>query len=208
MEQKDRRVEDVIRVFSALIKQSISSGFKISRGGQSVSTLESWVSAMEQEYGSLSKERIVDYCVCQAYQMSRQMEEADLKKWKTHLTFSPNGKAWNRYKESDKRIKYYEDKWLSEIGLNRQKLLSLIKDRSKHPLSGLIITDYEELTKSRNLGTDVGYYICEKQTLLYTPFSKSCQQCALSSECIERTQAIYPELYRVRKEAWEQSQTS
>ena len=39
-------------------------------------------------------------------------------------------------------------------------------------------------------------------TLMWTPFSPSCSKCAKAEPCRRRTQARYPELYRIRCEAW------
>lgn len=38
--------------------------------------------------------------------------------------------------------------------------------------------------------------------LMWTPFSPSCSKCAKAEPCRRRTQARYPELYRIRCEAW------
>lgn len=177
--------------------------FKISNGGESIRVLAKWADAMETEYGALSKSRIVDYCVCQAYQISKMDDNYLSQKWKISHSFSVGGRSWERYSETNKRVKYYEDKWLTEHDLSRTGLIGSVKDMSTHPLAHLINTDYEETTKKRNLGTDVGYYICEKSTLLYTPFSTSCSCCSLSEPCQERTKIMFPELYRIRMEAWE-----
>ena len=88
----------------------------------------------------------------------------------------------------------------------RARLLALIADRRKHPLYKFIFPQYEESTKSRALNTDVGYYICGQSTLLWTPFSVSCQQCAKAEACKQRTRQAYPELYRIRTEEFNQNE--
>ena len=87
------------------------------------------------------------------------------------------------------------------------RLLALIADRRKHPLYKFIFPQYEESTKSRALNTDVGYYICGQSTLLWTPFSVSCQQCVKAEACKQRTRQAYPELYRIRTEEFNQNET-
>lgn len=203
MEKKDRRVVDTLRVFSTIIKSAILPSFKIPNGGETVRTVSGWADAMEKEYGTLSQSRIVDYCVCQAYQMSKIEDDYISDKWKLSHSFSINGKSWDRYKDTNKRIKYYEDKWLSSCGLDRYQLSGVAKDRSSHPLSHLIYPEYEEYTKSRKINTEVGCFICEKSTLLYTPYSESCSVCQFAEGCQEKTQTLYPELYRIRMEAWD-----
>ena len=60
----------------------------------------------------------------------------------------------------------------------------------------------EETTKRRLLSTEAGYLVCALSTLMWTPFSPSCSKCAKAEPCRRRTQARYPELYRIRCEAW------
>ena len=60
--------------------------------------------------------------------------------------------------------------------------------------------EYEETTKRRALSTTIGYYICASSTLLWNPFSPSCQRCTKKEVCLERTRLNYPELYRLRIE--------
>lgn len=201
MDTKDVRINHTILVFTSIIKQVLDPSFKVSKGGESARILEKWIGAMDDEYGKLSKERIVDYCVCQAYHVSKMSDNYLSSMWKLGHSFSDRGNAWERYQSTSKQIKYYEDKWLKDNSLDRQSLLDLIQDKDKHPLSHLINPKFEESTKSRHLGTDVGYGICGASTLLYNPFSQSCQACGNSDTCIDRTKGLYPELYRIRMEA-------
>lgn len=205
MANQDQRINYVILVFSHIIKTVISPSFRIIKSGENTRILERWIAHMDSEYGSLSKERIVDYCVCQTYQISKLDDNYLSSMWKVSHSFSDKGKAWDRYQNTSKQIKYYEDKWLGSNGMSRTSLLGLIKDKDKHPLSHLINPSFEEHTKSRHLGTDVGYGICGASTLLYNPFSKSCQSCCNSDSCILRTKGLYPELHRIRMEAWDQN---
>ena len=62
--------------------------------------------------------------------------------------------------------------------------------------------EYEETTKRRQHSTEAGYLVCALSTLMWTPFSPSCSKCAKAEPCRRRTQARYPELYRIRCEAW------
>lgn len=201
MATQDVRINYTILVFSSIIKKVLDPSFKISKGGESARILENWIGAMDDEYGALSKERIVDYCVCQAYHVSKMTHNYLSGMWKLGHSFSDRGNAWERYQNTSKQIKYYEDKWLTDNDLARIALVDLIRDKDQHPLSHLINPNFEEPTKSRHLGTDVGYGICGASTLLYNPFCQSCQSCCNSSSCIDRTKDLYPELYRIRIEA-------
>ena len=84
----------------------------------------------------------------------------------------------------------------------RHDLARAVEDRRSHPFGRFIYPEYEETTKRRLLSTEAGYLVCALSTLMWTPFSPSCSKCAKAEPCRRRTQARYPELYRIRCEAW------
>ena len=107
--------------------------------------------------------------------------------------------------DADKKYaigRYREDRWLKSFGLSRHDLARAVEDRRSHPFGRFIYPEYEETTKRRLLSTEAGYLVCALSTLMWTPFSPSCSKCAKAEPCRRRTQARYPELYRIRCEAW------
>lgn len=122
------------------------------------------------------------------------------RKWNVSHSFGK--KAIDRYLRSGKERRYREDRWLKSFGLSRHDLARAVEDRRSHPFGRFIYPEYEETTKRRLLSTEAGYLICALSTLMWTPFSPSCSKCAKAEPCRRRTQARYPELYRIRCEAW------
>lgn len=200
----DRRsqTKDLVLVFSTIIKRLVLPTFVFPNPsvGTTKRAINSCIEALEKEHLSVSKERIVDYCICQAYAAS--FYEDFHKVWTPSHSFGK--KALSRFANTSKGTRYYEDKWLSESGLSRGALLRMIADRSTHPQAKYIYPEYEDSTKRRLVGTDAGYYNCGDATLLWTPFSPVCQSCSKSTPCKARTQKLYPELYRLRTQAYEE----
>ena len=196
----ERKIKAITTIFSILMKTAIAPAFTFPKGGIATQAVSSCLELLEEKYqGQVSNERIVDFCICQVHAISR-FEKGYYAKWK--VTHSFGKKAIERFKGNKQVIKYYEYKWLKEYKLSREALLMEIQDRSEHPLAAYIFTQHEEGTKKRVLSTPVGYYICGISTLLYTPFSLSCQNCRNAKKCIERTIKNFPELYRIRMEKY------
>lgn len=196
--ERAEQIKCTVRVFTTLMRQ-LFPRFSFPKGGVAAKTVSSCLDSLEAAYSAgLSRERIVDYCVCQVYAASRYDKGYVTGKW--NITHSFGKKALERFKETGKAKKYYEDKWLRECALSRSMLLSLIENREKHPLYKFIYPDYEDVTKMRMLSSEVGYYICAVSTLLWTPFSPACRDCLKADLCKERTRSRYPELYRIRLE--------
>lgn len=191
--------KDIITVFSFLIQNSIMPTFTFPKGGIAIRVISSCLEMLGGVYSEeISDERVVDYCTCQVYTISRFDNSYLRIRWK--VTHSFGKKAVERFLANKRSNRYYEDKWLRAIGTSRNELLGLIKDRKQHPLFRYVNPEYEETTKSRALSTTVGYYICASSTLLWNPFSPSCQACTKKEACMERTRLNYPELYRLRIE--------
>lgn len=196
--ERPELIKCTIRVFTVLMKQ-LSPRFSFPKGGVATKTVSSCLDSLETEYTvGLSLERIVDYCVCQVYAASRFDKGYVTNKWK--VTHSFGKKALERFSETGKAKKYYEEKWLRECNLSRSTLFALIENKKRHPLFKFIYPDYEDATKMRMLSSEVGYYICAVSTLLWTPFSPVCRDCLKANLCKERTRSRYPELYRIRLE--------
>lgn len=205
MEKNELRIKQTLLVFSTIIQTAINPSFKVSGGGKTVRVVEEWLTAMDKKFGEISGDRIVDYCVCQGYYISQLKDDYTEVNWDITHSFSSSGRSFERYSNTKKQIKYYEDQWLLSNGMSRKQLSKNTTDTSKHPLSKYIYPLYEDRDKERLLSTDAGYFMCEKTSTLYTPFSPVCQKCTSQKLCIERTKLFYPELYRVRMEAWNQN---
>jgi len=146
---------------------------------------------------TLSREKVVDFCICQVYAITG-FDAGYMNRWKISHSFG--SKALERFRNNSRGKRYYEDVWLHQNGLSREGLLEAIRDRSVHPLSKFIYPEHEDHTKARHFGSEAGLYICSVSTLMWTPFSPVCTDCANGSECKEMTRSRYPELYRIREE--------
>lgn len=184
------------KAFTLLARRTLAPTFRFP-GGQAASDAVSACLAALAPEGRMSDERIVDFCVCQAYAASR-FGKGYLPHWKVSHSFGK--KALERFAREKKGLRYYEDAWLASHRTSREELLYLIRDRTRHPQAKFIYPEYEDRTKERALGTEAGYWICAVSTLLWTPLSPVCRRCGNSKACEERTRLTYPELYRLRKE--------
>ena len=101
---------------------------------------------------------------------------------------------------TDRRVKYYEDRWLASANITRSHLLSYLADKSKHPHQQYVYMPMEEPTKRRMLNTNAGYLICQSSTLGWSPESESCSLCKFVNQCQIETQRKFPEIYRLRIE--------
>lgn len=187
-----------IRVFTFLMKITLVPSFRFPHGNIAVDNVMSCLNTLEINYQEeLSCERLNDYCICQVYNISR-FDKSYLNKWKVSHSFGK--KAIKRYLSNSRIRKYYEDQWLKDAGLSRSGLLIEFRDRSRHPLMKFIFPEYEENTKKRMHSSEVGFYICQISTLLWTPFSESCTTCKNESRCRQVCRRKYAELYRLRVE--------
>lgn len=189
---KELQIRNVKIIFSAIAVKLLKPTFKFSGGGATARTLANFLDLMEKEFGSVTSERLVDFCVCAAYVFKNRPQ------WTVNQIF---GKASiKRLKERTKGGKYYEDQWLSSVSLNRSDLVAMIADKSVHPQAKFIYIASEEPTKRRMLNTAVGYIICQTSTLGWSPLSESCSKCKATDDCKQELQKRFPELYRIRIE--------
>lgn len=196
--ENERKSKAMTAVFTHLMQHSIMPTFTFPKGGIAVRTVASCLKTLETRYGKgISEERIVDFCICQVYTISR-FDRNYLSRW--NVTHSFGKKAIERFLSNKQANRYFEDNWLETIGISRNTLSASIKSRTQHPLFKYVNPIYEEATKRRALSTIIGYYICGASTLLWNPFSPACHACSKKQACKKRTQVYFPELYRLRIE--------
>lgn len=193
--ETEKKTNEMIKVFTFLMKR-VYPRFNFPGGGAAQCAVTSCIASLESG-GQLDEERVVDFCVCQVYALSRFGEDYE-SRWRVSHSFGK--RAMRRFAETKREVCFYEDKWLRKNELSRELLCELIRDRSKHPQAKFIYPQYEDRTKKRLLGTVLGYYICGASTLLWTPFSPVCQSCPKAAACEHRTRMLFPELYRIRVE--------
>ncbi len=191
----------IIDVFTYLMRLTVQKSFSFPGGGLARRTVEGCMADLQKAYGNeLSKERITDFIICQVYAITR-FDKTYVRKWKVNHSFGK--KAQERFLQSTGGRKYYEDKWLSSAGISRSNLYERFKERKNHPLYKFIYPQYEEATKKRMHNSEVGFYLCQISTLLWTPFSPSCQTCRHAGRCIEVIRKKFSELYRIRSEEYQ-----
>ena len=188
------------RVFTFLMKETLNPAFVFPGGGIAQKTISTCLDSLERQLSSeLGTERITDYCICQVFVVSGFGNDY-LRKW--NISHSFGQKAINRFLESNSKKKYYEDIWLKKNRMSRNAVLEKFRERKLHPLAKFIFPEYEEATKKRLHNTEAGFCICMLSTLLWTPFSPACNDCFRKKECMEITGMKFPELFRIRMEAY------
>lgn len=190
--ESEKWVKKTMKVFSEIEKKLVDSSFRFSQGGSTARVLTKFIVLFEKEFGAVTKERLVDFCICTAHAYKNR------KSWTVNQAFGPS--SIKRLKESKRGARYYEDKWLEEGGITREALIQLIADRSEHPLARYIFLQSEEQTKKRLLNRPVGFAICQSSTLGWSPLSESCGDCNFIEQCKRETDRKYPELFRIRVE--------
>ena len=198
--EKKEWIDGCKRVFTILVKDTLWQDFKFPNGGMADRHIGNCYDVIKEATISISRERLVDFCICQVYAM-RDYGSTYRKRWNVSHSFGE--KAIHRYYNNNHNQRYYENRWLDSYSLSRESLIQLIADRSHHPLEKYIYPEYEDGTKRRLLSTEVGYVICGASTLMWTPFSPVCQECSNAPLCRKRTSITHPELYRIRCVAWE-----
>jgi len=199
--EKQEKVEYCIRVFTCMMQEMVDASFRFPRGWVARNAVSYCVEVLEIECGStLSRERIIDFCVCQVYAVSG-FDKGYLRRWNASHSFGR--KALERYRQSHSRRRYYEDRWLKSKGHSRAGFLHRFRDRKEHPLYKFIFPEYEEGTKRRMYNSEVGFYLCLVATLLWSPFSPSCGGCKHGCRCQGVLKQKYPELYRIRLEEYQ-----
>lgn len=202
METEERLKKQIKIVYTEIVRKLIDPSFKFPEGGKTDRKLSNFILKFTKMYGGeFSTTRLVDYCVFQIHKNRQSPHQR---------TLAPNtfgDTALQKYQQmTSKQKTYAEDKWLEEAQLTRTHLNSLISIEKKvHPLSKYIYMASEECTKRRCVNTEVGMVICATSTLMWSPFSDTCQQCKNADECKQATATKYPELYRIRIEEYGES---
>ena len=196
--EKKEWIEGCTRVLTRLANVTVWDNFKFPKGGQVARVLGECYDALSKEY-RIGYDRLVDFCICQVSAISRYR---DSYRGRWNITHSFGAKAQCRYRQYNKSHRYSDTQWLARHKLSKESLVSLIRDRSHHPLERYIYPQYEEVTKRKWHSSDYGYVICGASTQMWTPFSPTCQKCTKASLCRERTEHVLHELYRLRIEAW------
>ena len=185
-------IKQTVTVFTEIQRRLVDPTFRFSQGGATIRTLSNFLDLFEKEFGSVTKERLVDFCVCTAYTYRNRQN------WTVKQAFGPS--SIKRLKESKQGKAYYENSWLSSAQLSREYLVNLIIDRREHPQAKYIYVPSEEASKKRLLNQEVGYLLCQTSTLGWSPVSDACKQCNYTEKCKKATQSKFPELYRIRVE--------
>ena len=181
-----------MEVFTRIVKNLINPSFRFSQGGAPTRIVTQALERLSNKYGGLSRSRIVDYCISSAYTYKDRGTA-----WTINQAFGP--KSVDKFSTS-KGLKYYEDRWLAQANITRDELMSIIMDRSEHPLAKYIYLPMEEGTKRRMLNHPSGFLICQQSTLGWSPESECCCSCKFAEECQIETQNKFPEIYRLRME--------
>lgn len=193
--ERDEWKNNSRRLFTRLVRTTLWDDFVFPAGGRAGRVLDTCFDRLTP----VSAERLVDFCVCQVHAIFGYGTDYR-RRWDVSHSFGE--KAVGRYMQADRKRRYREDRWLGSFSLSREELAASVEDRSRHPFSRFVYPEYEETTKRRLLSTEAGYAVCGASTLLWTPFSPSCRRCAHAGRCRRRAEALYPELYRLRREAW------
>lgn len=190
--EKEKLTKQTATVFTAIINKLVDPTYRFPKGGATARTFASFLNRMEQEFGAITCERLVDICVTGAYTYRERNQ------WTLKQVFGPS--TIKRVKEQKRGQLFYQDQWLESAGLTRSALVNMIKDRREHPLAKFIYIQSEEATKKRQLNLKSGYFICQISTLGWSPDSEACQQCVFTDDCKHETERKYPEIYRLRIE--------
>ncbi|MGL5690381.1 MAG: hypothetical protein ACRDD8_06105 [Bacteroidales bacterium] len=157
--------------------------------------VKSCIEALSKKEGGLITDTlIVDYCVRQAH-IWRDMTKYK-QQWNVNYAFG--ARAIERYYNSAKGLRHFEDRWLCAGGLSRDALRLMITAPGEHPMQKYVFIEAEERTKFRLINTEFGFAVCEHSTLLWSPLSPACSKCNYTEKCRTRTQKLHPELYRIR----------
>ena len=191
--EKEEQIKwaEKIRLVYCEIQKYCDKGFRFPRGAAGRKQLAEFVMLFQNKYGSITNERIVDYCIYTAYAFRGRTVTVK------QLFSKP---ALTRFAKKLPGSVYYEDKWLYSKTLTRDYLMNFAKDRQEHPQQKYLYVPSEEASKSRMLNQQIGFYLCQSSTLGWSPLSPVCGKCNFVDECKNETQKKYPELFRLREE--------
>lgn len=203
MELQERTIK-VRRMIEVVVQQTTDHKWRFTQSGMVALYIERSLNELPTLFNmaEIDDERIVDYVVYQLYRLRESIKKG---RWQSTWLFSQIAKE--KYKnqflsENGKSgINYYIDLWLSEAGLSRGKLVSLIAKPKPSPLKNMLYLASEEPVKKRFFNTEAGLILCQSSTTGWSPFSETCDKCDNRVQCEEMTARKYPELVRYRKES-------
>lgn len=204
MELKDK-TNKVKTMIETLIKKAVNPKWQFSGSGVVALKLQQGLEQLPGVFGmaGLDDSRIVDYIVYQVYRNRDWIEQG---KWEVNNMFSPNSQAKYKHQfmsaEGKAGINYYINQWLEDCDLTREMLAAIIAPPKQNRLKDMIYQESEELIKMRWHNTDEGFALCQQSTTGWSPLSKACKECKNWVECGKQTKERFPELMRLRKEAY------
>jgi len=77
-------IKQTVTVFTEIQRRLVDPTFKFSQGGATIRTLSNFLDLFEKEFGSVTKERLVDFCVCTAYTYRNRQN------WTVKQAFGPS----------------------------------------------------------------------------------------------------------------------
>ena len=192
MDKEEKLIKKVITVYTEIERKTGSPTYKFPQGGAAIRTVSEFLKEMRKEYGALSIDRIVDYCIF----ILHYYHDKDTRP----ISHKFGKAAIKRFRETKVGKRWHEDMWLEKSDVCRSYFYGLAADKSLHPQAKYIHLPHEENTKQRLLNQEVGYLICQASTLGWSPLSGICSQCNFTDRCMKETEVKYPELYRLRVE--------
>lgn len=140
--EKKEWIDGCRRLFTRLLRAAVWPDFQFPSGGKADRQLSACFDLLCREAGSVSPERLSDFCICQVYALSGY---APSYRGKWNISHSFGRKAADRYLHSGKERRYWEDRWLKGFGLSRDSLTQAVENRRGHPFGRFIYPEYEEI---------------------------------------------------------------
>jgi hypothetical protein len=191
---KAKRIKQLLKTYSDLRKLLVDPTFKPLAGGAAERTASNFLDALEQEFGTVTIERMVDAIIAAAYSTK------DMPATKHNIRSAFSNKTIVAMREAKRGVIFYQNQWLGTANLTREALVRRLGGFAKHPQSPYIYVEAEEQTKRRKLNLNVGYVLCQISTLGWSPLSSACEECDFTEKCKIETERKYPEIYRLRLE--------
>lgn len=198
MDALKNNIQKIKVIYETVVNRLIEPSYSVSNGYAVQKTLATFLERFSGQYGGVTDERIVDYCVFTAHRYRNSPSVRQIKQM-----FGPT--ALQQYVKSSSIDRFYENKWLSSGDLSRNKLVqSIAIKQHHHPHAKYLYMAAEEQTKLRMHNKPVGFVLCQSSTLGWSPLSNACVSCVYIKDCKTLTLQKYPEIYRLR-EAYEQN---
>ena len=193
--ENEELIKKICSVYTSIVKKTTDPDFQIPYCLQTKKAIQTYITELLKETGGvLNGNRIVDYCIFQAYYYRNKDEY----KYKWNVSWSFSLKAIERFKSSKSGMRFYENIWLQDAGMERNEFYPIFVDNSQHPKLKFLYMPSEENTKRLNLNTEIGYVRCS-WTTMWSPLSEACNQCNYQSECKNRLKKFDFELFRLRE---------